>query len=410
MVSISDTELLKASLAGNRDSFGQIVGRYQSLICAVTYSSVGDLGLSEDIAQETFIAAWEQLGTIREPEKFRAWLCGIAHNLVRVALKQRKRNIADKTQLLGQDAEIESAVPGPPEYVISKEEQEILWRTLSKIPENYREPLILFYREQQSVKNVAQLLDLSEDTVKQRLSRGRKMLKAQMAAFVEETLSCTGPAKSFVPAVLAVLTTTKAKAMAAGTTVVATKGSLSSTATFWIALGNTLAGALLFLLTKGYITLFVFIALTAYLLLRKPNWYENKKARVLMTAILCLILGLLMAIIGSVYYSLLFFLLGLIPLFALHPGCPENAKLWLIGAGRSAPLYPWKKWGWQTPPKNWKSTLCEWLLYTAVFFTIGIYFVHKLPGLRIMAILMGMNFAVHSIRLIIKIRACSRNR
>ena len=54
---------------------------------------------------------------------------------------------------------------------ISREEEAILWRSLERIPKNYREPLILFYREHESVERVAQVLELSEDAVRQRLSR-----------------------------------------------------------------------------------------------------------------------------------------------------------------------------------------------------------------------------------------------
>ena len=78
----NDAELVVESLSGNRDAFGQIVSRYQSLVCSLAYSATGSLGQSEDLAQETFVAAWKQLADLREPEKLRAWLCGIARNLI----------------------------------------------------------------------------------------------------------------------------------------------------------------------------------------------------------------------------------------------------------------------------------------------------------------------------------------
>jgi DNA-directed RNA polymerase specialized sigma24 family protein len=54
----NDRELVERSLNGDRGAFGRIVERYQSLICAVTYSATGDVSRSEDLAQETFLAAW----------------------------------------------------------------------------------------------------------------------------------------------------------------------------------------------------------------------------------------------------------------------------------------------------------------------------------------------------------------
>src|SRR5207249_1394274 len=83
--------------------------------------------------------------------------------------------------------------PQPHERAISAEEEAILWRSMERIPEIYREPLVLFYREHQSIEAVAQNLELSEDAVKQRLSRGRKLLHEEVLAFVEGTLARTNP-------------------------------------------------------------------------------------------------------------------------------------------------------------------------------------------------------------------------
>src|SRR5436309_15202562 len=87
----SDSELVTQSLAGNRDAFGWIVARYQSLICSLAYSATGSLGQSEDLAQETFITAWTHLRHLREPTKLRAWLCGIARNRINNFLRREGR-------------------------------------------------------------------------------------------------------------------------------------------------------------------------------------------------------------------------------------------------------------------------------------------------------------------------------
>src|SRR5437764_10406658 len=79
-VSKSDAELVAASRAGNREAFGQIVRRYAGLISGLIYSACGDLAASEDVAQETFLAAWKSLSGLREPQKLPAWLCQIARH------------------------------------------------------------------------------------------------------------------------------------------------------------------------------------------------------------------------------------------------------------------------------------------------------------------------------------------
>ena len=141
-----DTELVLASLSGNRDAFGQIVIRYQSLICSLAYSATGSLGESEDLAQETFITAWKHLRQLRERHKLRAWLCGIARNRINSTLRREGREPAHAGESLEAVAESVSVEPLPDDQTISKEEETILWRSLARISEVYREPLVLFYR------------------------------------------------------------------------------------------------------------------------------------------------------------------------------------------------------------------------------------------------------------------------
>jgi len=102
----SDADLVASSLVGNSDAFGQIVSRYQSLICSLTYSATGSLGESEDLAQETFITAWKHLRHLREAPKLRAWLCGIARNRIRNFLRREGREPVRKADTI--DAEHQS--------------------------------------------------------------------------------------------------------------------------------------------------------------------------------------------------------------------------------------------------------------------------------------------------------------
>src|SRR3954447_13771061 len=104
-----DSELVKQSLAGNRDAFGRIVARYQSLLCSLAYSATGSLNQSEDLAQETFLAAWKQLAGLREPQKLRSWLCGIARNLTYDSLKKQGREPSH----VGESLDVLETSPAP---------------------------------------------------------------------------------------------------------------------------------------------------------------------------------------------------------------------------------------------------------------------------------------------------------
>jgi RNA polymerase sigma factor (sigma-70 family) len=212
----TDSELVSRCLAGDRDAFSRIVARYQILICSLAYSRLGNLGQSEDVAQETFITAWKHLGLLREPDKLRSWLCGIVRNRLHKHVAREMRELASNSASLETVHESPAGEALPSEQTIGREEEAILWRSLEKIPELYREPLILFYREHQSVGQVAAELELTEDAVKQRLSRGRKLLQEEVQAFVENTLLRTAPGQTFSGAVLAALPLAQAATIGAG--------------------------------------------------------------------------------------------------------------------------------------------------------------------------------------------------
>jgi len=194
---MNDAELVEQSLAGDRQAFGRIVARYQSLVCALAYSATGSRCRSEDMAQETFLAAWKNLHDLHEPGRLCSWLCGIARNIIRGDLRRLVRQPAHEADTLDATSELASSEPLPTAQAVSNEEMAILWREVGSLPETYREPLILFYRDHKSVGHVAEALGLTPDAVMQRLTRGRRQLQERMLEFVETTLQRTNPGPRF---------------------------------------------------------------------------------------------------------------------------------------------------------------------------------------------------------------------
>jgi len=236
----TEADLINQAAAGDRQAFGLLVEQYQSLICSLAYSGTGDLARSQDLAQETFIAAWNQLASLRERTRFKAWLCGIARNLVNSSHRRDARQ--GPFTHLDEAHEVVASAKDPLQSAVSREEAALVWQCLEQMPETYREPLILFYREQESVLRVAAALDLSEDAVRQRLSRGRSLLREKLVALVETTLARTRPGKAFTYGVLAALPGAKSAATITGLVASATKGAAS------VGLAGGLGGALLGLL------------------------------------------------------------------------------------------------------------------------------------------------------------------
>ena len=239
---ISDAELVAACLAGDRAAFGRIVERYQRLLCSLAYSATGQLSQSEDLAQEAFVDAWCQLGALREPEKLRSWLCGILRHKVGRLRRADGREPVRQAETLEVAGELASTEMPVADLAMQKEEQAILWNALERVPELYREPLVLYYREHRSVEHVAAALDLTEDTVKQRLARGRKILQEQVLAFVEGALVRSTPGNVFTLGVLAALPGIATPAKAAGIGAAAVHGSMLAKSTVIAALLASVSG------------------------------------------------------------------------------------------------------------------------------------------------------------------------
>lgn len=263
---LDDARLVELGRDGNREAFGQLVGRYQSPVCALAYSACGNIPQSEDLAQETFIVAWRSLGNLKEPSKFKSWLYGIARNLILTAFRKQSRNPLTGAEPLDEALPLPALVASPAGQAISREEQEILWRALEQIPETYREPLVLFYRENESIARVAEIMGVSEEAARQRLSRGRKLLQEQVQSFVEGALRQTVPGPAFTASVMAALPVMQ----------LATGSAVSSSAMGGAAGKTTSVG--LMMLFKGLLIKFLPGLVVSYIMVQKvPESSRERK-------------------------------------------------------------------------------------------------------------------------------------
>lgn len=85
----TDTELIEATLNGEREAFGQLVERYERGICAVIVQITGDMHIAQDVAQETLVKVYQNLACLRRPSAFQVWLFQIARRLALAWLQHR---------------------------------------------------------------------------------------------------------------------------------------------------------------------------------------------------------------------------------------------------------------------------------------------------------------------------------
>lgn len=228
----TDVELCRACRTGQRDAFRRVVERYQGLVTSITYNATGDIPISEDLAQDTFLLAWRKIGSLREPEKLAGWLCAIARNRVRDWLRRRKNDVDRRAVALLDTMPASATEPLPDTRMEREEESALVWHAIESIPNDYREVLVLHYREQIETSQIAGALGITEAAARQRLSRARAMVRQELAGVVERGLRRTSPSQAFTVAVMAALpalTPTAATAAVGGGLVAKSSGALIST-------------------------------------------------------------------------------------------------------------------------------------------------------------------------------------
>jgi RNA polymerase sigma factor (sigma-70 family) len=224
--SLSDAELVQAARRGDKRAFVEIVARHQAMVCGIALGILGDFAASEDAGQEAFLTAWRKIHELRQPEKLRAWLAQIARN---AALGQFRRQRGH--DLLQEDPGLTDEAPQPDEAAATQEETALVREALAKLPEIYRTALILFYRDGQSVRDAADALEITEDALKQRLSRGRELLRERVSARIETTLKRTAPTPIFTMTIAAAIGALTTPAAVAGTVFASTSAAGASTST-----------------------------------------------------------------------------------------------------------------------------------------------------------------------------------
>jgi len=185
-----DGHIIRECLNGDSASFGLLVDKYKAGIFALALSILHDFHDAEDITQEVFIKAYKCLKTLKRWDSFVIWLRSTTINLCKDKLREQSRHrdvpINEQTPKVIENASLDSY----------RDEQSSSWRNealdsmnkaLSSLPEQYQQVLTLHYLGGMSGEEISKFLSVSHATVRQRLSRAREHLKAEVLAMMGET-------------------------------------------------------------------------------------------------------------------------------------------------------------------------------------------------------------------------------
>jgi len=185
----TEIHLVQQTLKGDKSSFDRLVGRYYGAVYGLAYHWTKDFMEAQDLTQDTFFQAYEELDCLKEPEKFAAWLRSIATNFCRMW----RRSLDDKTESIdapwNRKLLEELLHPGDqPEKILEvKERQKVLDEILCLLTDPVRLTVTLFYIDDLSYQEISAFLGVPISTVKIRLHKARNKLKKEALKMVEET-------------------------------------------------------------------------------------------------------------------------------------------------------------------------------------------------------------------------------
>ncbi|OFY77337.1 MAG: hypothetical protein A2V46_07515 [Bacteroidetes bacterium RBG_19FT_COMBO_42_7] len=171
----SENELVKASLGGDKQAFGEIVTRYQNMVARTVKGMLGDSVFSEDIGQEVFIKLFYSLSEFRGEAKLSTYIQKIAINLTLNEIKRRKRFFSMFSQK-GNNEMFEYEVADH-DTQQKKEASELVSKALMRMDPKFRIIVAMRMLQGYSTRETAEILDLPLGTVLSRLSRAQEQMK-----------------------------------------------------------------------------------------------------------------------------------------------------------------------------------------------------------------------------------------
>jgi RNA polymerase sigma-70 factor (ECF subfamily) len=177
---MSDAELVRQARAGRAEAYAELARRWAGRVTALCHARTGRAHLADDLAQEALLRGFRALASLNDPERFGPWLCGIA---LRICLDWRKDR--DNRQVpfsaLGPENNPHDC-PGHDDSTVERDDEaRYLLTQVEALPAECRQVVMLYYYQDITYRELAQLLGVSPATVNARLTRARALLRARLS-------------------------------------------------------------------------------------------------------------------------------------------------------------------------------------------------------------------------------------
>ncbi len=168
-----DEFVIRQVLNGRRERFSVLVNRYQPVVYGMALAHTGNHADAEEVVQDTFLKAFQPLGKLRESSKLGGWLVSVSKNVCR---DSRKKHNRESTLAENADERIGVFV----QDLSRKELHDLLWTYVLELEESSREILILYYFSGKNTREIASILEISNDASQKRLQRARDVLGREL--------------------------------------------------------------------------------------------------------------------------------------------------------------------------------------------------------------------------------------
>jgi RNA polymerase sigma-70 factor (ECF subfamily) len=186
----NDNNLVREFIAGNDAAFTQLVTKYKDALTNYLNAMVGNYDVAADLAQETFLRVYKNIGRYSNIYQFSTWLYRIATNLAIDEMRYRKRrgqvfynNVWDSSrtnETERPELQISDVRRGPRDEMLRRESTQILGDAIRSLPEKYRTAFIMKEVQELPYDTIAAVMKCSTGTIKSRLHRARELLQRKL--------------------------------------------------------------------------------------------------------------------------------------------------------------------------------------------------------------------------------------
>jgi len=176
----TDFELIDACLGGDTECFSELVERYKNLVYSIILRQTKNAEEANDLSQDVFLKVYKNLDKYSAEFKFSTWVMRITGNHIIDMHRKKKFETVSYEEYTNGGACVPTAISPEDDYI--KREQTVrINKVVSGLPEMYKTPVVLYHQQGMSYQEIAEKIGEPLSKIKNRIFRGRKMLKSMLA-------------------------------------------------------------------------------------------------------------------------------------------------------------------------------------------------------------------------------------